>query len=400
MRLRTFILLVLVLLVGAAIVAVVALGVLGGTGPLAGLAGSGTGVTVTEREGAPDGAPEGENGPDSPLPQPDPTPSIQFAPVVVARVPIPVGQRLQPELLEIEMRPNSNIAIAAGYTYDTIGDLVGRIVKVDVAANQEILSSMLALNPTDLSAFGSDLSLYIDRGRVSVAFPIDRYTGAAYGVRPGDFVDVLMTLDLVEVDPEFQSRLPNRFQRVDRTMLEEAQPFLLSPELAGRLELVQIINAVGLVAPTTNYEVIQQPRRATQLTLQQVEVIWVGNWLDASRGFAQAYDSAPALSTAPVVAENGAPEPKERPEDEPDMLILSLTLQDAMFLKFAQETGIRLTLALRAQGDNSNFVTTSIHMFQLVEQGLLAIPEPGSASLEPRLERIEPAVSDDNEFGP
>jgi hypothetical protein len=84
--------------------------------------------------------------------------------------------------------------------------------------------------------------------------------------------------------------------------------------------------------------------------------------------------------------------PKERPEDSPDVLILSLTLQDALFLKFAQETGVRATLLLRSQGDNSNFVTTSIFLQQLVDQGLLNVPStPGIWSLHPRLEDLAPS---------
>ena len=393
MRLRTFVLLILVLLVGAALVAIVALGILGGIGPLAGLATTGTDTTVaveqvTELEGEEQAAP---------MPQPTATPAVQFVPVVVARVPIPVGQRLQPELLRIEARPIDNVAIRAGYTYDGIDELAGRIVRMDVAANQEILSSMLALNPTDLTAFGSDLSLYTERGRISIAFPIDRYSGVAYALRPGDFVDVLMTLDLVQVDEEFQSALPNRVARVDQARLEEAQPFLLQEQLDGRLELIQPINAVGLVAPSTAYDPIQQPRKVTQLSLQQVEVIWVGNWLDPNQDFMQAYDSRPTLSTA--ADQPAVPLPKERPEDTPDVVILSLTLQDALFLKFAQETGVGLTLVLRAQGDNSTFATTSISLQQLVAQGFLTISPPGIWSLEPRLELLAPAPGND-ESGP
>jgi Flp pilus assembly protein CpaB len=393
MRLRTFILLILVLLVGAALVAIVALGMLGGIGPLAGLATTGTDTAVVVES---ETELEGEERP-TPMPQPTATPAVQFVPVVVARVPIPVGQRLQADLLRVEARPIDNVAVRAGYTYDGIADLVGRIVRADVAANQEILSSMLALNPTDLTTFGSDLSLYTDRGRISIAFPIDRYSGVAYALRPGDFVDVLMTLDLVQLDEEFQSALPNRIARVDQSRLEEAQAFLLQEQLAGRLELVQPINAVGLIGPSTAYDPIQQPRKITQLSLQQVEVIWVGNWLDPNRGLMPAFDSRPTLSTA--APQPGVPAPKERPEDAPDVVILSLTLQDALYLKFAQETGVDLTLVLRAQGDNSTFVTTSISLQQLVDQGLLNISAPGIWGLEPRLERLVPETGND-EFGP
>ncbi|MEZ4644676.1 MAG: SAF domain-containing protein [Chloroflexota bacterium] len=143
MRPRTFILLILVVVVGVALAAVLILRNSGGSSSSDAL------VDTTTGTGA-----EGTTAQEPNLPPPTATPSVRFEPVVVARVNIPVGQRLTPELLEVETRPNNNIALQGGYTFANIEDLIGRIVKVEVSEGQAVLSPMIALNATDLASFG------------------------------------------------------------------------------------------------------------------------------------------------------------------------------------------------------------------------------------------------------
>ena len=86
-----------------------------------------------------------------------------------------------------------------------------------------------------------------------------------------------------------------------------------------------------------------------------------------------------------------APAPtKQRPEDAPDLAILSMSAQDALALKWALETGIDIRLVLRAQGDNSVFATTSVSLPQVFDQGFLTPPEPADVGLEPRIDRLQP----------
>ena len=203
MRLRTFILLILVLiLVGA--LALVLLGN-SGIGPLAGLFGDDGDTTATDET-------DGE-GVDEPL-QPPPTATPGLEDVVVAKVNIPVGTMLRPELLEVQRWPRTNIALQGGYTFTDTARLIGRIAKVDISRGQSVLSPMLALNPTDIASFGSDLALYVPFGEVAIAFPVDRFNGAALAMRPGDSVDVIMTMRVVGIDPQFGTILPNRIERV------------------------------------------------------------------------------------------------------------------------------------------------------------------------------------------
>ncbi|MCZ7673633.1 MAG: SAF domain-containing protein [Chloroflexi bacterium] len=165
------------------------------------------------------------------VPLPTATSAVQYETVVVAARSIPIGERLREDLLLTETRPNSNIALQGGYTYSDPSELVGKIVKTNIVRGQEILAPMLALNPTDLASTGSDISLYVDQGKVAIAFPINRYSGAAYAMRPGDTVDILMSMPVVELDSNFNTKLPNVTERVDDLALAEGQDFLFPQRL-------------------------------------------------------------------------------------------------------------------------------------------------------------------------
>ncbi len=333
----------------------------------------------------------GEPGSGEPgLPPPTPAaPAINYVDVVVARAPIPVGTRLTAELVEIAKRPETNIAVLAGVTFPEIDLVAGQIARTDISEGQEILSPMLAVNATELTALGSDLSLYVDEGRVAVAFPIDSFSGLAYALRPGDRVDVMMSLSLVEIDPEFRSALPNVTQRVDQAALLEGRAFLFEPTTQGRLELIPTINLVAEIAPGGGQEGTQRARQVTQLTIQQAEVVWVGTWNNQGTipdltppGPAP----TPAAEGESVAVAAAADTTMQRLELKPDVVILSMPAQDALALKLAQETGINIDLALRAQGDNTFFSTTSVSLPERVELGGLTIPESGEYDLEDRFD--------------
>ena len=139
------------------------------------------------------------------------------------------------------------------------------------------------------------------KGLVAVAFPINQYSGAAYAMRPGDMMDVLMSMPVVELDPLFNTKLPNITQRVDELALAEGREFLFPEALEGRLALIEPLNLVGEVSgpigDDPDSKSTQVPRRITQLTIQQTTVVWIGTWqdpLELERQAAQAAAASPS----------------------------------------------------------------------------------------------------------
>ncbi|MDX1663501.1 MAG: hypothetical protein R3272_06885 [Candidatus Promineifilaceae bacterium] len=399
MRPRTFILLVVVLLV-AAVVVVLGFVFLGGTDIVTNLLpGQEAAVLETEEEDVEDEVVEE-------IEEEEEEQDLLFVPVAVARIPIPVGTVIEEDFVRIELRPETNIAVQAGYVFTEEEDVVGRIARTRIEPGQEILTSMIAIDPTDLADMGSDLALYLTQGNVALAFPITRYSGAAYAMRPGDQVDVLASMQVIDIDPEFRAALPNRLQLINETALEDGQNFLFAPFAAGRLEFIPELGVAAYIAPSGALEQIEQvPRRVTQLTIQQAEVIWVGTWeapgeiledevapLDEDPTAEQAQAQVSPDGQVAAAADTGDEEEElfVRREREPDVVILSMPLQDALALKFALDRGMNLDLALRSQRDNSFFITTSVNLPQLVEQGGLRLPDPVDFDLVPRADEVAP----------
>lgn len=414
MRPRTFILLIAVLLVGAlAVVLVIANNSDGGL-----LARLGRGPATTNGPTQPVDDTGSESGLEPGIPAPIPTPEPGFQRIVVTKIDIPIGTRITEDLIEIKSRPDTNIAVQGGYTIEDPNEVIGKIARYDIAKGQEIIRDMLAINATDMGSLGSDLALYIDQGDVAVAFKIDQLSGAAYAVRPGDLVDMLMTLRLIEIDPEFRTALPNFVQRVIDPELRENGVFLvedITPQ--GRLEFIEEIGQVAEIIPSSIFIEGQDfepgspiPKRVTQLTIQQAEVLWVGTWKTPEEILAAEQENiaqtAPADPTLATNTEGTVPsveEPKRcintltgeltvcpvvRRAITPDVVILGMSSQDALALKYAMERGVEIDLALRAQGDLSNFVTTSVSLPQIVEQGGLTVPAPADFDLHPRPEDV------------
>lgn len=386
MRARTF----LLLLVIVALIAVGALLVVTNTDLLDNVLGGGDngddGVVAQTDDGAADDA----------IAAPPTATPIPLTNVVVTKIDLPVGQRLTADVLEIQQRPNDNIAVQAGYIFNDVEDLVGRIIVKDIAEGQAILDSMVALTPRDIASMGSDLSLYMDAGNVAIAFPINRYDGVAYAMRPGDSVDVLMSLNFLKLDEEFQTALPNIELRIDQELLLDGAPFLFEAHTQGRYELIPGINLVASIGPGNQEtlagrnEVLQVARRATQLTVQQAQVLWVGTWNDPQEAERAHEDAVNAAIAAGQPVPTPLPDQLERTEDNPDVVILSMSAQDALVLKWAMDRGVDIDLVLRAQGDNSVFVTTTVSLPQMVEQGGLTIPVETDFGLEERAEEVDP----------
>lgn len=381
MNRRAFILLILVLFV-LAIVVVLYIALQSGGVP--GISTNDDTPAVVSSEGdAPDDV--GSNAmPAAPLPQEE-EPVLTLTTVVVAAADLPPGTRLTEALLQTENRPSNNIAITGGYTFNDPEDLIGRIVKVYVPRGEAILNPMIAINTNDLANLGSDLALYIDQGNVTIAFPIDRYSGVAFALRPGDFVDVMMTARMVRTDPEFRTQLPNITQRVIQSRLLEGQQFLFPEMPQGRLQFIDDIGQTAEIIPSTVSLEAQDfdagdpiPKRVTQLTIQQAKVMWVGTWREPTPD-PEAAEAGPDATPTPLPV---------RLVDQPDVVLLSMPLQDALVLKWAMERGVFINLALRAPNDRDIYNTTAVSLPVIVDQGALAEPAPSEFDFHPRADEV------------
>jgi len=261
--------------------------------------------------------------------------------VVAAQSVIPLGTRITRDAVKMDGWPKDAVPDGA---LTSIEEALGRIAREDIPLDTPIVGVMLTERLPDLAATSSDAALRIPEGMVAYALPVGRYSSVAWALQPGDHVDVLVSMLLVDIDEEFQTVLPNA---IGCTPAEEEERCI---GLYGRMEVLPTGQAV-LIVPG---EQTQRPRLVTQLTVQDVVVLHLGDWPSAQGALSDEAEEA--------AAEEGT---SEREKTEP--LTLIVTPQDAMVLKYAEEIGASIDLILRsAQDRDKGTVTTESVTLQYV----------------------------------
>jgi len=241
----------------------------------------------------------------------------------------------------------------------------GRIARVDIVRGSPILPKMLAEDAGEMGAAGSDAALSIPAGRVAYALPVARYSAVAWALRPGDRVDVMLSLLMVDLDEEFQTLLPNQAACISPPEGEECQ--------SGTLGRLQTLPNGWIVNVRPQGE--QRPRLVTQLTIQDAKVLRVGDW-----------DPEPEATPPPEAGEEAAPTPI--PEVKP--LTLAVSPQDAVALKYAQEIGASIDLVLRSPGDaNKTVETESVTLEYLFERFNIEQPPKLPYGVTPPLNALD-----------
>jgi pilus assembly protein CpaB len=258
---------------------------------------------------------------------------VELENVVVAIQPI---AEQEPVEGRIEIRPMPQTAIPDG-ALTSLEGTAGMLAAGPIPQGA-IIHPDLLISPVEVMQKG-ELGKLVEPGSVAIAFPIDELSSVSYGIQPGDHVDVLMTFFFIDLDQE--------------TQLEEPLCAPLCPAPEGQQE-----------AQLTD----QLPRLATQLTLQDIEVLGVGRWIKEETPTEEQDNQA----------RGGEPVPVELPE----YVTLLVTPQDALVLKMAREYGASIDLAVRAQDDAQQFATQQVTLDYILARFGVALPAKQPYSLE------------------
>lgn len=272
-----------------------------------------------------------------------------------------------------------------------MGQVVGRIARVDILSNELILETRITPgdDPTGFGDVGSDAALRIPPGRVALAIPVNRLSSVAYALREGDHVDILMSFRFIDVDEEFQTVLPN-----DVLTLTD------DPELAalglqslryplGREER-GLFGSTAIIIPGAQFEGQQVLRQTTQLTIDNATVLRLGDWPldDLNQPIVVTAGAPPEAEQAPAGQEEAVTPTPEAPA--PDVVTLVMTRQDALVLKFATEQGVEIDLALRSALDDEveDIVTEPVTLNYVINARNVPPPEKLPVALDPRIDLL------------
>ncbi|TFH35640.1 MAG: hypothetical protein E4G99_06845 [Anaerolineales bacterium] len=284
--------------------------------------------------------------------------------------------------------------------------VVDRIARQDIGRGVPITENMLTESSGDLLAGGSDASLAIPPGFTAISIPIDRLSGIAFAMRDGDMVDVLVTMMLVDVDPDFQSILPNFSSIITASggtaefpapgLTGSVQPVASEGGESSPLGKVVEEDETGQLFHLVPQEK-QRPRVVTQRLVENARVLHVGTFpLEGATVTVVATD--PGVG-APPPAQGQQPAPVDvRP---PDIITLIVTPQDALALNWAIKTGTHMTLTLRAPNDTEVTETTSVTLQYLLDTYNVTIPTKLPYAQQPVLESlIKPSMPNDQAPAP
>lgn len=336
--------------------------------------------------------------------------AVEVVEVVVVTQHTPRGYLLNETVLGVIEIPRD--MLIEGYFTD-LTQVVGRQARVDLDANMLLTSSMVVDSPDQLSTTGSLAALSIPRGMVAISIPINRLSSVSYAPQPGDHVNVIATLLMVDLDTDYQSEMPNRNAAVlgagpgvvigaesaDEVSVNAntdmskvtAQSVGAGPtSVIGRTEIDPLLEQTWYAVPSE----AQRPRLVSQTLLQDAIVLGVGDF-----PLTDQVEEAPAPTPElpPVEGETDSTEyTSEYPEAElaklelklPDLITLIVNPQDAVTLNYLIYAGSHLTLALRPSGDDSRVQTEATTMDFLLKQYNIPVPVKLPFGLEPRVDDL------------
>ncbi len=275
-----------------------------------------------------------------------------------------------------------------------LNQVVGHRARMDIARGVPVTQNMVTEQSGDLLGTGSDASLAIPPGYTAITMPLDRFSSLGYALADGDSVDVIVNMLMIDIDPDFQTALPNATailvgpdgailtavgankatQNQGGTTAESQSPVPL-----GRVETDQTTGQQVFLIP--NPAETQRPRLVSQRLIANARVLHVGEVKSESAQPTPVPDQgAGAPANQQAVAAVVKP---------PDLISLIVTPQDALAMEWALNAGANMTLTLRGPGDTTENTTSSVTLQFLIDNYDIAVPSKLPYGLEPRLKAPE-----------
>ena len=330
-----------------------------------------------------------------------PTPQVRYVSIITA------GQNISPGTVITEAMLNS-IQIPEDKLVQGLftkkSDLVNLYAKLLITQGVPITDSMVSISPGNVNLPGSSWAPYLPQGMTAVSFPITRLSSMAFGIRDGDYVDVIVTMLLVDVDPSLQTVLPNKIAGLEPNATGDT-----TGPAAGLLKITQGDVTQGhfevdqvATDPPSNLLLYVQPseaqraRMVTQMIMQNIQVLHVGTFPAPGVPFSdQTGGNAAAGAAAPTPQPNTTPTPV--PPFNPDIITVMVSPQDAVLLTYLMYSGAQINLSLRNPNDTTPVTQPDAAMLEyLLTQYNIPVPAKLPYAMQPRQDvLLTPALKND-----
>jgi len=323
------------------------------------------------------------------------TPQVQYVGIITAGQNISAGTVITDGMLSSIQIPQNKLVQGL---FTNKADVVNMYAKISITQGVPLTDSMVSVSPGNVNLPGSTWAPYIPEGMTAVSIPITRLSSAAYGIREGDYVDVIVSMLLVDVDPALQTVLPNKIAGLDNSTTTNGVIKITQGDVTqGHFEVDQVAtdppsNMLIYVQPSEN----QRARMVTQMIMQDIQVLHTGT-------FPLPGESETDLSNS---AAAGGPTPTPLPANQtqaapvivrPDIITVMVSPQDAVTLTYLIYSGATITLSLRNPNDKTPITQPDAAMLEyLLTQYNIPVPAKLPYAMEPRLDTItQPKLPND-----
>ncbi len=345
------------------------------------------GAAISETP-SPDG--EGTDG----APPPDTTEiEVTLAPtnrVVVSWQTVQRGYQFTEDVLKYDERQEDDIN---SNMFTNIEDVVGLYARTDIFQGETLTKDDLVSDPTLIGDNYGPSSL-IPPGFVAMAVPMDRLSSVAYALDEGDYIDIMLSFVFYKVDPQFQTLLSNSATFPIEVVQEAAEG-----EEAKTITSFLVVDPLGRFEELPNGDLAHITPNGdgrpvpVSMILQNAKVVQVGEW----------------QPTPPVQAATPTPEPVEDPNAQPTpdtgvpviqatptlsaptVLLIALSPQQQLFLKYAIESGANIDFAMRGVNDGQLYSVENISLEYLLQRFSIEPPPPIEYTLGVNVTATPPA---------
>jgi pilus assembly protein CpaB len=324
--------------------------------------------------------------------QTTPVPAQTLVKIVVLAQPVTRGAVLSESELQTISYPQSEMV--DGLFFTDVAQVVGKRTKFDLQQGMPITPSMI----TDSQA-GSEISFQVPKGMVAISIPITRLTSVSYGLQAGDHVNILGAVMMVDMDTNFQAKLPNLSVPITApgstgtgangatgaTTSSLTIGLTASAGPQGRAEIDPTFNQPVYVIPSES----QRPRLVSQTMIQDAVVLYVGTFPLGANG-----QPVSAASPTPAPAANGAQTTPEAVQP-PDVVTLIVTPQDSVTLNYLMLAGdgAKINLVLRSPGDDLKAQTEPVTLQFVMDQYNIPLPSKLPYGIEPRIDSVNNSLA-------
>lgn len=300
---------------------------------------------------------------------------LQLVEVVISIQTVPRGW----QMTEAELATETRLASEVGTNIITdIDEVIGLYARTDIFQGQTLTRDMLVGDPRIIGRESTGPSSLIPSGFEAIAIPMDRLSSVAYGLAPGDTIDVMFSMVFAQLDEEFETLLPNAAAFILFGSSGEGE----GAEGEGSSETTR---TVFIIDPYGRFEVLsngdlahiapsgpQQPVPVSFI-IQNAKVIQVGPWEPPAPPAAP----TPTLDPSQITPTPEGVEVTLTPTQEPPgVLVIALPPQQLLLLKYAIEHDADVDYALRGINDGQLYQITNVELGYLLERFNIEIP-PG-----------------------